>query len=253
MAGIRRRALVATVTAAMLLVAACGGGGSSVVNAPNTPKQIAADEALAKQAVLRLGDLPAGYKGAPHSKSSGGDVPQSVLDKFATCAKVPKSKIAHLMNGNDDPSKPSADSPDFDLKDASTGVSSSFENNVEADRSSEDVSEPLDLLAAKSALECWKDLSRSVIEETAPPGGSVRDLSVVSLPIGKIGDQSAAFEVRVTLSGSARTVKAYLDFYLVRSGRAGISLVASGINQRVDSSLALSLLRTVVSRLKGAT
>jgi hypothetical protein len=241
-----------TVSAAMLVVTACGGG-SGAVTAPNTAKQLAADKALAKRAVLRLGDMPAGYKASPSSNSPDDDIPQPVLSKFATCAKVPKAKIASLLNTHPDPSKPSVDSPDFDSNDASVGTSTSFQNNVELDRSSKDLSEFLEFLGAKSALKCWRALFKSVFEATAAPGDSVRGLTVVGLPSPSMGDESAAFGVRVTVSGSTRAVKAYLDFYLVRRGRAAITLVASGIGQRVDSSLALSLLQTVDDRVKDAT
>src|SRR2546428_5255397 len=72
MAGIRRRRVSAAV---VLLMAAGCGGGSGAVTAPNTPKQIAADRATAKRAVLTSNDLPAGYKGVPHDESSSNDLP----------------------------------------------------------------------------------------------------------------------------------------------------------------------------------
>lgn len=77
------------VTAVAVVVLATGCGGSSeTITAPNTPKQRAADEVTAKQAVLTAKDLPAGYTGTPHDNSSNHDLPPAVLKKFVTCAKV---------------------------------------------------------------------------------------------------------------------------------------------------------------------
>jgi hypothetical protein len=252
MTGTGPRGLAALLLAAMVMFAAGCGSSSKTITAPDTPKQIAADKAVVKQTVLKLSDLPAGYKASPHEDASEDDFSQADLQEFATCAKVPKSMVAELLTGVDDPSAPSADSPDFEQSDPATGFSTSFENSVGIERSSKDISEPIKVLGATSALKCWRALFKSQLERMAPPGGSVRDLTVVGLPSPAVGDESTAFGIRVTVSGAQRTIKAFVDIYLVRRGRAGISLSASGIGERVDSSLALSLLHTVDDRVKEA-
>ena len=252
MTGTGPRGLAKLLLAAMVMFAAGCGSASKTISAPNTPKQIAADKALVKQTVLKLSDLPSGYKASPHEDASAEDFPQADLQKFATCAKVPTSMVAELLTGVEDPSAPSADSPDFDQSDPATGYSTSFQNSVGIERSSKDISEPIKVLGATSALKCWRALFQSVFERTAPQGGTIRDLAVVGLPSPSVGDESTAFGIRVTLSGAQRTVKAFVDIYLVRRGRAGISLSASGVGERVDSSLVLSLLHTVDDRVKEA-
>ena len=154
---------------------------------------------MAQQAVLRLADLPAGYKATPHDNSSNDKIPAAVAQKFAACAHVPKSEIESFMNGDHKADQPSADSPDFDLTDSSTLSQTSFQNNVEIDRSSKDLSAPLALLGAESAQKCWKDLFQAAFDETAPTGGLVKDLAIIPLPTKSLGDQAAAFEARVTL------------------------------------------------------
>jgi hypothetical protein len=241
-----------TLIVSVVLITSCGGG-SSTVSAPGTAKQIAADKALAQQAVLRPEDMPAGYKATPHNGSSSDKIPSAVAQKFATCAKVPKSEIESFMNGDHKADQPSADSPDFNGLEASSLSQTSFANNVEIDRSSKDLSAPLELLGAESAQKCWKDLFQAAFDETAPAGGLVKDLAIIPLPTDSLGgDQAAAFEARVTLAGADRTVKAYLDFYLVRRGRAGITLLASGIGKRVPPVLEQQLVHKVVDRLKAA-
>jgi hypothetical protein len=245
------RGLAAMAGAVMLLIAAGCGSSSKTTTAPNTPAQIAADKAIAKQAVLKPGDLP-GYTATPH-KDSSGDAPEPVLRTFAKCAKVPQAQIADFINSND-PKQPDVDSPDFKLLDTSKGVSTSFENNVALDRSSKHIGEQFDILAAKSTLKCWKDFFRAAVQSSSDKSVSVRGLTVVSPSMAKIGDQSAVIGVRATFVRSdGFTIKAYIDFYLVRIGRAAITLLATGIGERADSSLAQSLVKTVADRLKGAT
>jgi hypothetical protein len=249
----RTRVFAALLSAAMVIVAAGCGSASKTSTAPNTPEQLKADKAIAKQAVLKPSDLP-GYKATPHRHDPSNDTPQPILRKFATCAKIPESKIADLLNGNTDPSAPSVDSPDLTLDESDAGVSYTFENTVEIDRSSKDISEPFDLLGGTAVLPCWKDLFKAAFDaQAAAPGMSVSGLSVTPIEIGPVGDQSAAFEVRVRFTKGARSVNAFLDLYFVRSGRAGISLSASGLGKSVDQSVSLFLVKAVAGRLKGMT
>ena len=248
----RSRAFAAVLCAAIVVVAAGCGGSSKTLTAPNTPEQIKADRALARQAVLKPSDLPAGYKATPHQKSSD-DAPEPVLRKFAHCAKVPQAEIADFIKSND-PRQPDADSPDFKLLDSGKGVSTGFENNVAVDRSSKHIGSQFDVMTAKRTLKCWKEFFQAALQSSSDTSVSVRDLAVVSLPIGKIGDQSAAFGVRATFVRSdGATIKAYIDFYLVRSGRAAISLEATGFGEQADSTLAQSLVQTVADRLENKT
>ena len=247
------RTFAAMLLAVMLVFAAGCGGSSKTSTAPNTPEQRKADRALGAKSVLKLADLPSGYKGTPHKTDSSNDTPAPVLRKFASCAKVPQAKIDQLLNGKTDPKEVEVNAPDFAQRDASTGFSTTFENSVDLERSSKDLQEPFDLFTAQSAFPCWKDLFRSVFVHSTGTGASIRDLSIVPISTGKIGDQSGGFGVRLTVAGKARSVNAYIDLYLARSGRAGISLLATGIGERVDTSLALSLLQTVADRMKGTT
>jgi predicted small lipoprotein YifL len=240
---------------AAMLVAATACGSSGPKTAPNTPEQIKADKAIAKQAVLKKSDLPSAYTATPHNDDPANDTPKPVLRKFAKCAKIPESKIDELINGNDnDPSAPQVNSPDFSFDDKETGISFSFENSVEIDRSSKDISEPLDLLAGDDVLPCWKDLFKAAFEqEVTAPDEKVGGVAVTPIDIGDVGDKSVSFEVRVLLTKGTNSVKAFFDAYFVQSGRAGISLFASGIRKSVDRDLSLFLLKAVVDRMKDAT
>jgi hypothetical protein len=256
----RTRGFVALV-AAGLVFAACGGSSTksgsgsptvpttTVVTAPDTAKQIAADKATVKAVALHITDLPVGYKSTPPGDSSD-DVPPAVLAKFAACVHVPKAEAADFLNNHPDAKAPTIE-VDF-AKDEGSLRETDFENDVELDRSSVDISRPFDLLGAKRALPCWQELFHAAFTETAPKNATVGALEVTSLPIGGVGDRGAAFRATVSLTTSGITVPVSLDFYFVGRGRAGISLFGSGIGHAVDPALERALLRKVVGRLDAA-
>jgi hypothetical protein len=258
MEGVGGRGISAVVAIAVLL-AGCGGGSAKVTTslpstpsrqaAPDTPAQLAADTALAKRVGLRLGDLPAGYTAKPHDDSSDA-IPAKVAKAFGSCAHIPKSSLSSLLGDVPDPSAPSVSAPDFELVLGSRHTS--FENNVELDRTARDLSEPLALFGAPAALPCWKALFGAVLAQTAPKDGVFEGLIVQAIPISRIADQSAAFEAQVTLAVGRIAVPVVFDFFFVRLGRAGVTLFASGINHRVDTALEVSLIRKVVTRLRAA-
>jgi hypothetical protein len=245
----QKRGLSLIVAAATMLVTAGCGGGSGAVTAPNTPKQLAADKALAKQAVLKLSDLPAGYKGSPHS-DSGDDLPPAVERTFLACTHLPKSFI-------DDKSRtqPSADAPDFTKGEVGAGAASEVDSSVEIDRSSNDIKEPLSHLTGSTAADCFTPFFKAVFKQAvaSEPSVTLGPVSVVALDFGGIGDQSSAFQGRVKISGPSRAIDFEFDFYFVRTGRAGVTMAAIGYDSTFDQTLARSLLKTVVSRLKAAS
>jgi hypothetical protein len=250
----RKRAIAVSAALAMVLVVAGCGSSSKTSTAPNTAEQIKNDKALARHAVLKLKDLPTGYKGTPHTDDSDSDAPEAVLRKFAACAKISSAEADRLLNGSgDDASKPSVDSPDFELLDKSTGFFTRFENTVEIDRSSDDISKPLETFGKEDVLPCWRDVIKSSLTLGLDPGESVTGIKVAALDLGDVGDDAVAFAVRANFKGPARTVPAYINLYYVGSARAGISLTATGIGKPIDKDLAVSLVKTVADRLEGTT
>jgi hypothetical protein len=245
MRGIGKRAISAAIVAGAF-AAGCGGG-SGAVTAPNTPKQLAADKATANQAVLTSNDLPAGYTGVPHDESSSIDVPPAVDKKFAACSGLPKR---FLDTSKDD--QPNSDSPDFSKGRIGQGAATEIDSSVELDRSSKDISEPLSHLS--TAAKCFEPVFRALFAGgNATPGVRFTDLSVSSLEVDSVGDQSAAFQGSITVSGSARSIVVSFDLYFVRTGRAIVTMTTLGYDTEVSRALAKSLLQTMVDRLKAAT
>lgn len=253
MHGTGTRSLGAVVLAVTLVFAAGCGNSSKTSNAPNTPEQRKVDQALGKQAVLKLADLPTGYKASPHKKDASTATPEPALREFASCANIPKAKVESLFNGKADPKEVQVNSPDFANEDSRTGYSTTFENSVDLERSSKDVTESFDTFTARTTFPCWKNLFQAIFEDSADKGTSIRNVAIAPISTGKIADKSVGLAIRLTVVGTARSVNAYIDLYLACSGRAGISLLATGIGERADTSLALSLLQTVADRMDGTT
>ena len=253
----RRRSISAIASAAVIaLLSGCSSGNAT---APSTHKQLTADKQLAQNAVLRAIDMPDGYKGSPHDNSAGNSIPKADAQKLATCANVPEADIESLLNGTSEAGAPTAEAPDF-VKSTprATVLQIMFQNNVAVERSSKDLTKSFDRFGAKSVMSCWTELFRSQVEAPGDPGESVHGLTVKSLPISGVGDQSVAVEAKVvvdsaaTRSAPATSEAVYLDLYLARRGRAGIALLVSGVGGPASRALEKSLLETVAGRLGAA-
>jgi len=126
-------------------------------------------------------------------------------------------------------------------------------NSVEVDRSSKDLSVPIAFLGAASAIPCWKTFLQTAFSAAGVSGGgSISDLRVTPITLAGVGDQLAAIEASLKVTVSGRTVPFYADLFIVRRGRAGVSLEVTGIGGPASRSLEKSLLETVVGRLGGA-
>ena len=237
-----KRGLAATLAVTLLIAAGCGGG-SSAVTAANTPKQLAADKTTAKQALLTAKDLP-GYKSTPHNRSTSNDPPPAVVKKFVSCSGLPERFINSSKND-----QPNADSPDFSKGRIGRVPTVTFESSVELDRSSKDISDPLSHL--KNAAKCFEPVFKAIFAQSSTGGAHFGNVSVDALDVGSIGDQSAAFQGSVTVSGNGRSIDVAFDLYFVRRGRAAVEMT-TGIRQASRPALGKSLLNKIVDRLKGA-
>src|SRR5262249_44582212 len=146
---------------------------------PNTAQQLAADKAFAKHAVLRLSDLPRGYKATPSDSSdSSDDIPAAPLAKFATCAHASVAEAGDFLNDHPKPDVPSVKS-DFSKNEASLNETD-LESRVDMHRSASDLAGPLALLTAR--VSCWRDLFQAAFTQTAPKNTPVSPVRVNSLP-----------------------------------------------------------------------
>jgi hypothetical protein len=246
MTAMRTRGILVLITAGTLL-ASCGGSSSSAT-APSTPKQIAADKATIKAALLTADDVPLGYSGVPHEDSDDSDPPDAVVDAFVKCSGFPKRLVSSKTDN-----QPQADAPDFSKGKIGQGAATEIDSSIELDRSAKDVSDPLSQLSPNTA-KCFEPLFRAAFKQSlgTDPTVSFGDVSVVPLTVGSVGDQAAAFKGQVNVSGTGLSIPIEFNLYFVRSGRAIVEMTALGYSTSFDKKLAEKLLGTMVDRLKAA-
>jgi len=209
------------VVLAGIIAAGCSGGGgknastSTTRPAPTTttPTAAATSVAVAKAGLLKLSDLPPGWKGVPHVPT---DQSESALNKrIAACLGVDLT----LVNTD---RQPHADSEDF------TGpAGQQVTSGVAVFRSPALPTEWLTLYSTPKARTC---LAQTVGNPIDPPKPSV-------LRLRKVGD--GVVGVRLTASGVV------VDAAFARRGRA-LAYLAVVDPKGVDES---ALLTTMISRL----
>ena len=266
MAHARARALSALATFA--LIAGCGGGQSvssspttgelpttatstphTGTSAPHRSIQLADDQALAQRAVLRLADVPGGYKSLPAENTPANDVPAAVAAHFSACTHLALPLVTTLLDQRAGPGMILVVSPNF-VKPVSKLAETSIESAVEVHASSEQLSQELDQLGSAGALPCWKAFIKSSFADPAGSSAALRALDVASVPLGALGDQSTAVGAKVAVSNGVRTIDIALDFCIVRRGRADAVLAfAVEGGGSVDRALERSLLAKMVDRL----
>ena len=247
---------------AVLMLAACGSSTKSgsdvppasttttIATAPNTPKQLAADKATAKAAVLKLSDLTAGYKQIPPNPDTDDDFPPAALTLFASCAHIPKKEAAAFFAEDKGPKQPQAES-DFMNKTRDL-LEIDLKSNVELDRSTKDISEPFDALLAKTPLPCWEGLFDTAFAQDPIEGATLSPVKVTPLATTGLGDQALAFRATLTISGPSLSVNTAIDLYFVGHGRAGVTLEVTGVGHPADPSFERSLIEKMIARLDAA-
>jgi hypothetical protein len=250
------------IVGAVLLATGCGGSSKSASSAPTTggapttaasspgtKNRVADDQALAQQAVLRLDDLPAGYKSTPTQNTPADDVPAPVAATFSACTHVALPIVKTLLDQRAGRGMVLAASPNFVMSEsdlAGTVIASA----VEVHPSATALSKELDQLGAPAALGCWKAFFTAAVSDPPGSGSFVRALEVTSVPLGSLGDQNAAVGATITAASGGRTVNETIDFCIVRRARADALLMVVVEGGPVDRTLERSLLVKMVSRLQ---
>jgi hypothetical protein len=221
-------AVALTLTA--LLLAGCAGSSGTVD---------------ARDAVLRPGDVPTGYKPVTH----GAFGPQlSVADERALleCTELPRDFV------DPDGGVPRADSPDFTYGRFASGPAQRIASSVGLFRSPEVLRGPLAHLDRDEAAACFTRTFRAGFARGlgGRPGVTTSDFAVRRLSLGGIGDQSAAFRAAATLHTRGGPVQQDLNLYFVRAGRALVTVYAGGFDAPFDQHLAEQLVSIMVARAR---
>jgi len=214
------------------LLAGCSGSSGAVTNA--------------RDAVLRVDDVPTGYKPTPH-RDFAPQLSQSEAAALLQCAGLPRWFVD--PDADDHPSR--ADSPDFTYGRFASGPAQRLASSVTLARSSDDVRVPLARLDGDTAARCFEPMFRAGFANGlgGRPGVTTSDFTVRPLSLGGIGDQSAAFQGIATMHTRGGPVQQDLDLYFVRAGRGLVTMYTAGFDSPTDQRLAEVLLSTMASRL----
>jgi len=229
----RRRAGAALALIGALL-AGCGGSSGAVTNV--------------RDAVLRVDDVPTGYKPAPH-RDFAPQLSRSEQAAFLQCTGLPRWFV-----DRDADDVPRADSPDFTYGRFAGGPAQRIASSVRLFPSAEEVRAALARVDRDEAVQCFAPMFRAGFAKglAIRPGVTTSDFTVRPLSLGGIGDQSAAFQAIATMHTRGGPVQQDLDLYFVRAGRALVTMYTGGFDSPTDQRLNEVLLSTIASRLGGA-
>jgi hypothetical protein len=220
------------------LVTACGSGGSSRPSASRTTR--AEDVALAQRAVLRLADLPSGFRAVKTDSPSGFHVTPALTRRFAECSQSPISDVQALLSGKTAGAMATANSPTF-LSRRVGPAQQSLGNFVLVADSTAAQQRLFALVRRATTHGCWKSFFERFGTTTVTP---IRSFDV--------GDESTGIRVNVRVSEHGRAVPTTADLLFVRRGRAAVSLDALWVSRSVERPMERALLQKVVDRLDAA-
>jgi hypothetical protein len=200
------------------------------------------DEAIAETALLTLDDFPAGWEAVPAEDDEDDDELQADL---AQCLGVDEAEL--------DTDNPTATSPTF---------TSSNDEKVAVDvsltRSLGDASRRFEILQGDAAPGCYAEAIKSqiarnlVVSDDAPENVNVGELTFNRISFESLGDGSMAFRTTIPVAVEALDIELYIDFVLVRVGRAGIQTTFQSQVSPFDTDEAARLTQIVVDRVSAA-
>jgi hypothetical protein len=246
-----RRTFASTVAGLALVASACGGGGGTSTTAKSTTttaQDISADTAAAAAAVLQLADLPTGWEGTPHTEDDSGP---DINGELADCVGVSRT----LLTTTDNPTN--ADSPDF--SEAESGATA--QNSIGFVSTVAKARQALAVFARTELPDCLATvMEKTLADQLANPdpgeppatGLTFGTISVKRMSFPNVADETSALRVTIPISVETTTIEQYMDFVVMRVGRAGVTLTLAQAMTPFDSALAERLARAVVARLRGA-
>jgi hypothetical protein len=218
--------ILARVLVLILLVGlgtGCGGGSSSNESRSTTSqtKINTRDKAAAQRIVLHLSDFPTGWRAQPSKNES--DEPK--------CFKLDVSDLT--VTGK-------ASSRDFVNGQVTTATSAAglYEDEQQAH-------DAYQRIANEKLAKCISDWVRTQSTSDA----KITDSSFGKLGFPKLGDQSSAYQIAMTLEAQGLTPTAYVDLVFIRETRALTFLVFLDLFSPFDEQLKEDLARKVASRM----
>jgi hypothetical protein len=224
------------------LVCGCGGSGSNgqdettTVTAPTDTTAPTAEttalpkdeaEEIAKSMLLRLSDLPTGWRAQPHEESEGCAGIDKLTERYDVLAK--------------------ADSKDFARGD--TTEASSSAGLFSDERTAHEALNYLEAsVQSKKFRECVDDLLREQADEDITFG----DVQVGQVSFPTLGDRSSAWEVVIPAKTQGFSFTAYADAVYMTTSRALAVVLFSDVGTPFDEAMRERLARIVEKRMNEA-
>jgi hypothetical protein len=234
-------------SASVLLLAACGGGtkqqpaagGATTTTAASTTTtaattttavSVAADKATARALLLRLSDLPDGWRATQHRQDVSD---KAINEQLAACVGRPSPETYTTVD---------LFSPDFSMGNASVS------SEAELVKTADDFKADAAAVRGPRFAPCVK----RILAKFPPQGASVRSIGIQPLPVASYGQFSIRYRATTTLTGQGQTLVIYDDEVFLGKGRIELTASFSDVGRPFDPGLRRALLAKLGVRLASA-
>jgi len=247
---------VAVIALTLVASAACGTTETPVVAPPSTPaatappvtRDEAADQQIARDALLQVDDLPGTWNETKRSLSSEAE-PSTTDSPIETC---PEAKaLAHDLGIDKTPKAVSAKSSKFD---DGGGLSSQVDETVEITATVDEATSMANVFGDDAMLDCVK----AALEEafTKDPSKTITvDASKIKVErskVGKLGDDHAVFLITLPMTSKGLSISVTAVVAFVRVGRGYVNLsYVSPLGVDMDKDV-MPILTIAAQKLKKA-
>jgi len=235
-------------SASLLLLAACGGGTkqqpaaggattstaasttSTAASTTTTAVSVAADKATARALLLRLSDLPDGWRATQYRQDP---VDKAINEQLAACLGRPSPETYTTVD---------LFSPDFSMGNADVSSEATLV------KTTDDFKADAAAVRGPRFAPCVK----RALAKFAPQGVSVRSIVIQPLPVASYGQFSIGYRATITLTGQGQTPVIYDDEVFLGKGRIELSASFSDVGRPFDPGLRRALLAKLGVRLASA-
>ena len=219
------------------VASACGGSSSAAANRPSP----AADGARAARLVLRLGDLPAGWVGAPFRP----DPAQGSLDvQLAACLGLPSFRPFQTAQVHSDSFRPAGGGFPRVTSDVTMFTNDRYPR------------QDLAAFEGKEFVSCAAAQYRKLITAAGQPVGAI---AVSLLPSEEVGDPTrvGGFRAHITMSGVASAPGApgapalQVDVLALVGPRLGATITLTNAGEAPPAALEQHLVALELARIAG--
>lgn len=200
-----------------------------------TPSQLAADRALARRSLLRLGDFPAGW-------TEGSPVPTKGPDENT----VELAKCLHTSTEVIEEKSPvEVESPRFGY------ATAKIFNKIAVEGSEAIAKEQFGLFAEPQMPACLSKVFSAALAHESTKGVTAGTPVVSRMSFPPYADQSTAFRVQLPVTSKQLHVSLYLDVVIVRSGRTLAEITFQGSILPVATTTEEHLTEITADRMEG--